>query len=40
LLELTFIITALPTDCPVQLKNIPKEEVKDKTGKQVNNEFL
>ncbi|KAG1151554.1 hypothetical protein G6F37_005705 [Rhizopus arrhizus] len=29
--KLTFIITALPTDCPVQLKDIPKEEVKDKT---------
>ncbi|ORE08189.1 acyl-CoA N-acyltransferase [Rhizopus microsporus var. microsporus] len=29
--KLTFIITALPTDSPVHLKDIPKEEVKDKT---------
>ncbi|CEG70205.1 Putative Translation initiation factor 2C [Rhizopus microsporus] len=30
--KLTFIITALPTDSPVHLKDIPKEEVKDKTA--------
>ncbi|KAG1442100.1 hypothetical protein G6F56_011206 [Rhizopus delemar] len=29
--KLTFIITALPTDSPVSLKDIPKEEVKEKT---------